>query len=185
MRPFKAIALDGHDAVGKTTFAKRLAIALGGTYVRPFGPPLGEALLLAQKSHQEEEIVKLGIQGIRGVARCASDNDLLVFDRCWITVLTLLSTSARKEFPREIPTIVCWANLSTTIDRLRARGEDVGLVESHEMYIKIYLELANEYGCPIVDTSLKSLDSAFAEVLGLAKRYISTAVSLSFSATVE
>ena len=64
-----------------------------------------------------------------------------------------------------IPTILCWADLPTTLARLAERDEPAESVARHEYYIARYKEIAEANGCPMVDTSHASEKTSTAEMV--------------------
>jgi hypothetical protein len=160
------LAVDGHDGSGKTTLAKRLASAVGGRYVRPYGPPFGDQLLLAQEGDRIREIAR---DAIDHVMRNALPAEVLIFDRLWITVLTLLPPDEWPEWPWQVPTAVCWADLPTTLLRLSGRLEPDRERVWHERYIELYKELAERFGCLWVPTHELSEEEALRHLVAWAQ----------------
>lgn len=78
--------------------------------------------------------------------------DLVVFDRSWLTVATLIPSEAIDRIAFKPPTALCWADLATTLKRLHARREDQEDERWHSGYIAQYLDIANRYGCPVIHT---------------------------------
>ena len=162
------LVLDGHDAAGKTTLARMVADSLGGRYVKPFDGTLGDMIIWLYGRQHFELADGLSRAAVAKMALDNSDASLLVFDRHWMSMFTLLPTSLRKGwFPLPV-TILCWADLPTTTQRLSDRGEDVGNPAEHEHFIQLYRDIANEFGVPSVDTSLESIEDSLATILRLA-----------------
>ena len=161
------LVLDGHDAAGKTTLAHMVANSLGGHYVKPFDGTLGDMIIwLYERNHFDlaDELSRTSIQ------KTVSDNldsSLLVFDRHWMSMFTLLPASLRKGwFPLPV-SILCWADLQTTTKRLSDRGEELGNPAEHYHFLQLYKEIAEEFAVPVVDTSLESTEDSLSRILRL------------------
>lgn len=164
------LVLDGHDGSGKTTLAVRLADALGAHYVRPFGPPAGERLLELSAQRLYEETLELGCQAVAQAAAAAPDRTR-VFDRHWMTVLSLLPEEYWDRFDPMPPTLLCWSDLETTIARLAERdgtSADAAAVREHEHYLDRYMRLADRFGQQVLRTDRLAPDEAFESARGWA-----------------
>ena len=160
------LALDGHDGAGKTTLARRLAAALDAPYVYPFSGAEGSRILAAAESggHAEAQRLASGLLH-RAVANPAP---VLVFDRHWMTLFTLLPESYWQAWQPLPATMLCWADLQTTMARLDARDEEPMPLDWHRRYVDRYAALASRFGCRVVRTDLLSEDEAAAHLLGWA-----------------
>lgn len=119
----KVLALDGHDAAGKTTLALRLASAVGARYVRPFGGDFGQKLMKAYKAGEHLETLSIGRQAISTQLEEARESDLLVMDRGWVTVATLVPRELfASRWQLWLPSVLLWCDETTTRGRLRARA---------------------------------------------------------------
>lgn len=153
------LAVDGHDGTGKTTLAMWLAKQVDGTYQRPFSGALGAALLNAANRGDVTQVIALGNEGIDTAISAAGDRRPIVLDRCWMTVASLVTwTEFSSAWKCWIPTILCWADLETTVSRLNQRAEEPETVESHRHYLRVYCELAERTDSRILRTDLNSLD---------------------------
>ena len=161
------LALDGHDGGGKTTIARRLAEEIGAAYVRPFGGPGGQKLLDDAAAGRFGEVSRAGKEMV--LAQEAARRDVLVFDRHWMTIFTLVGEEWWREWMPIPPTLLCWASLDTTLQRLGARGEDVTHVDEHAHYIDAYAGLAQRFGCEVIRTDRYSEDESLALALSWAK----------------
>jgi hypothetical protein len=145
------IALDGHDGSGKTSLASSLAYALSGLYIRPFAGAVGELLIWAVEVGEFAFASELAQKSVKKVL--ATDNSpILIFDRHWMTVFTLLPEEywpAWKPLPH---TTLCWANLDTTITRLHMRNETPLEPSYHNHYLQSYWHLGERFGCNILRT---------------------------------
>jgi thymidylate kinase len=158
MRPQRILVVDGHDASGKTTLARRLAAVLGAEYLRPFGGDVG-ARLLALAASDPEGATQHSMAAVASAADAATRN-VLVYDRHWMTVCTLVP---ERWWSRWLPiprTALCWADLNTTRTRLAARSEHDEFADEHERYLKLYRDLAERFGCMVVRTDQGSEDAS-------------------------
>jgi hypothetical protein len=157
------VALDGHDASGKTTLARRLAAALGGTPVRPFAGAAG-ARLLALAARDPEGAARFGWETI-ATAATEARGDALVFDRHWITVCSLLPALMWQPAVPLPPTALCWAALEPTLARLAQRDEPAEPVAEHVRYLASYEELGRRFHCLVVRTDQESEDQSLARLV--------------------
>ncbi|HNO71073.1 MAG TPA: hypothetical protein PKO16_04790 [Bacteroidia bacterium] len=157
------IALDGHDGSGKTTISKLVASTLKGIYVRPFAGSKGIALIEAADQEDYDLVLQIGNESIQDIYNQHS-NDLLIFDRHWMTVLSLVPENFWNKWLFFPPTILCWANLAITKQRLDERSEKKFDDAYHKNYLTIYKKLANQYGALIIDTSNKNTEQCLAEI---------------------
>ncbi|WP_221393712.1 hypothetical protein [Dyadobacter sp. NIV53] len=140
------ITLDGHDGSGKTTLANLLAKELGGIYVRPFAGLAGKKLIGLADQKDYENVVSFGYETVLGFVNSYS-NEILVFDRCWMTVFSLVPENFRHD-PRWFPlplTVLCYSDLDHTLLRLAQRTEEKFDVNYHQYYLDLYLELSREF----------------------------------------
>ena len=156
----RIVVLDGHDGAGKSSLCAHLAAKHGGHVIKPFNDSLGDLigwLWGRGRFVESEQVALLAIE--RELANAPSQG-LLFFDRHWLSLYTVLPEA---QFPRWEPrpfTILCWADLPTTIERLTARGEEVGDLDEHRHYIELYAILARRFDVPIVDTTRMTLSRA-------------------------
>lgn len=166
------IGIDGHDGTGKTTIAKSVAAQLGMSYVRPFGGRQGRDLSRAHESGDTEEVLRIGATALEQaiaaakVPGTAEVPGALILDRSWLTVASLMNDSIfHARWKLWIPTILCWADLPTTLARLAQRDEAKESLGTHRYYIDRYKSIAETNGCPIVDTSHASEAESAAEMV--------------------
>ena len=153
MRDPLILAVEGHDASGKTTLARDLAAAIDAAYVRPYGGDVGPRLLVDAAAGRSADVSRAGLEAVRDcIAR--STAPVLVFDRHWMTVFTLTHEADWEAWKPLPPTLLCWSDLATTLGRLGSRGENPGDVDEHAFYIAKYHELARRFRCEIVPTDI-------------------------------
>jgi hypothetical protein len=143
------LAIDGHDGAGKTTLARRLAEALGAAYLRPFAGPQGPELLAAHARGDLAAVDSIG-RGLIEQALAPYAGQTIVCDRHWMTVCSLLPEPRWAAWRPHPATLLCWADLATTLARLGQRDEPAQPAGYHERYLAIYRALAEWSGCAIV-----------------------------------
>ncbi len=163
------LALDGHDGSGKTTLAKQLATQLNGIYVRPYGKPVGVSFLGTAEQGDHKVAVSLATQAVSKLLKQHQGADAVVFDRCWLTVFTVVPEKFFVEWPFFVPTVLCWTNLDTTLARLATRNEHAYSVAWRRHYIELYLRLAKQFDCTVIDTSTSTIDESVERILVWAK----------------
>src|SRR5258708_5885980 len=141
------LAVDGHDGAGKTTLAIKLAERLRADYVRPFGGAAG-ARLVEMAARDPEGSVQFA-KGLVSEATDTARGDVLVFDRHWMTVSTLIPEALWDVWRPVPPTVLCWADLCSTLARLSERKEKEATIGEHSRYLRLYWDLANRFHCRI------------------------------------
>ena len=162
----RAIALDGHDGSGKSSVAAALAARGYGSVVKPFSAGLGDYIAHLWGNRHFAEADRAARFAVRAVSRVPGR---LIFDRHWLTMATVLPERYMKAWERP-KTVVCWADLPTTIERLRQRGEEIGDLDYHRFYLDEYRRIADRAGVAVVETtslSVAEAATAIAEILGL------------------
>ncbi|KGJ72226.1 hypothetical protein GY21_16860 [Cryobacterium roopkundense] len=167
------IGIDGHNGTGKTTIAQGVARALNASYQRPFAGEHGALLADANRAGDGEAVLRIGSSALTAAIRRNGPTRPIVLDRSWITVGSLLTD---EEFYDRwniwVPTILCWSDLPTTLERLGRRGEQTESADWHEHYIDRYRCMAEDRGCLIVNTGQCSDAEAIAEVVQAARRLL-------------
>ena len=121
----KILALDGHDAAGKTTLARQLAEAVGARYVRPFGGNSGRKLIEAYEAGRHLETLSIGHQSILSTLESVREGDRIVMDRGWVTVATLVPRHLfAANWVLWVPSTLLWCDEATTRARLLRRDKD-------------------------------------------------------------
>lgn len=161
------LVVDGHDGAGKTSIARRLD-PVYGRYVRPFGGTLGDFIAWLAYRQRWTDLNEVARAAVEQVVEANRDAQRLIFDRHWLSMFTLLPDGFRSAWYPVPHTVLCWADLSTTLRRLDERDEPAGDVGEHERFIALYRDLAARYRVPVVDTSRLTLDEGVAEVVRLA-----------------
>jgi hypothetical protein len=129
---------------------------LDAEYVRPFAGATGARLLELAKCDPGETV-----QFARSVVAKATEmarGDVLVFDRHWMTVCSLVPEPHWSVWTPIPATALCWADLSTTLARLAGRDEDEESVLEHRRYLRCYWDMAHRFHCFTVRTDQESED---------------------------
>ena len=159
------VGIDGHDGTGKTTIARNVAAQLRMSYWRPFGGRRGLDLTQASESGDTGEVLRIGAAALTQAIQSADGSGPVILDRSWLTVATLVDDrDFHDRWTLWIPTILCWADLPTTLARLARRDEPAESMTLHRYYIARYKEIAEVNGCAIVDTSHASEEESTAEM---------------------
>lgn len=158
------LAIDGHDGAGKTTMATLLAQATGGTYLRPFGGKTGAALIEHAAKKEYQQVADLGRAAIHQLLQ-ENDHDVLVFDRHWMTIFTLIPAAYWQDWLPVPPTTLCYAGISTTLQRLAIRTEETFDIDYHTGYMDQYLSLAKTFGANILRTDQHNQEACLAQLL--------------------
>jgi thymidylate kinase len=169
--PPVVLVLDGHDGVGKTTLAARLAKELNGQHLRPYSGTLGELFLWCGEGNDPDFANALALKSIQR-ARETAHARCLIFDRHWMTALSVLPERLWRAWQPVPPTTLCWVDIDETLRRLESRGEPRGSLEQHRHYLERYEQLARKFGCNILRTQARSEDESFAELLAWAQPYV-------------
>ena len=137
-----------------------LARSLGWVVARPFQGSVSDAFYssLAIGDHQTLHRVARAAVARKRAEHAAG----VVFDRHWLTMLTVLPRRFHAAWLPAPPTILCWADPTTTRARIDARGETCrNTSATHEHYCARFEELARRHRVPILDTSATITSKAF------------------------
>lgn len=159
------LAIDGHDGSGKTTLAKRLAAHLDAVYVRPYDKPTGEQFLDAAENGAHDVAWSIAETAVANILQIHHDARAIVFDRCWLTVFTVVPERFFHRWKYSMPTALCWCDLDTTLDRLSKRKEQHHPLSWHQHYIRLYRNLAKRMDCTIVNTNQLSIDESLIQLI--------------------
>jgi adenylate kinase family enzyme len=163
--------LDGHDGSGKTTLAARLAQYLGGVHVRPFSGNVGELFLWSIERGDFSFAGELARHAVEH-ALAKHDAPVLIFDRHWMTVFSVLPEAYWNAWEPLPPTTLCWASLETTLSRLAVRSDDEDRAYDHQHFLSVYRQLGQRFGSHVLDTSDLTPDESFEILLSWARRFI-------------
>jgi broad-specificity NMP kinase len=161
-RPY--LVFDGHDGCGKSTLAAAAAARLGCVVVKPFADTLGDHIAwlwrnrrFAEADHLARSSVERILDRYHGVR--------LVFDRHWATMFSVLPAEYRPGWGQLPPTVICRADTTTVMDRLRQRGEPEGDRAQHDHYDRVYVDLATlAHGALVLDTTRTPIAECIAKV---------------------
>lgn len=167
MRVKGIIGIDGHDGAGKTTLAKLLSAHLQASYIRPFGGIVGQNLMDAYEAGDHDRVLSVGESAIYQAIENADLNHLIVLDRAWLTVGSLVPKSLfLARWSLWTPSILCWSDLSTTLARLSIRqNEETEKREWHEHFLAVYFDLASKKNTQILRTDRADIDTNFDSLL--------------------
>lgn len=146
------VAVDGHDGSGKTTLALGLARRLQGVYARPFSGQTGKSFIEAAEGGGHEKAIEIAQTAVAKTVAREGHAKFIVLDRCWITVFSAIPDEYFNRWQDRVPTLLCWSDLTPTLDRLNRRAEPQASVHWHAHYIRRYADLAHKFECPIVRT---------------------------------
>ena len=159
------LVLDGHDGAGKTTLARLVAESLEGTYVNPFDGTLGDMLAWLCEEQRFDLADQLARASIQKIVNDHSGSPTLIFDRHWMSMFTLFPVELSSSWFPLPATVLCWADLETTISRLSSRGEDPSDAAGHQHFVQSYLRLAEQHSVPVVDITRESVRKSLARIL--------------------
>lgn len=147
------IAIDGHDGSGKTTISKLLAETIKGKYVKPFSGDIGDLIVWSSKNEKFQFLEDLAFNAIQHTIDNNSNEPILIFDRHWLSIASLLpSAKIDRQFIKPI-TFLCWANIDTTLERLFIRCDDQENAWDNKKYCDLYHKLGFENNAILIDTS--------------------------------
>jgi thymidylate kinase len=154
------LAIEGHDGSGKTSVAQRMAARIGAKYVKPYDGLLGDHIAWCWKNRRFDLAHAISRSAVERQIALNAGEKLLVFDRHWLTMFTVLPEVLWQEWSL-VPTILCWTSVESTRSRLLARGEvDEAMLDVHEYYCKLYRTIAEKYSIPVIDTTLNTVEES-------------------------
>lgn len=137
----------------------------------PFSGALGDRMLAAAVEGHPERTASIAHAAVaRSIDECPSS--VLVFDRHWMTVLTLVPEKFWEPWLPPPPTTLCWADVNTTIRRLDCRGEAKLSRGHHSYYIARYRNIAERFDCQVLSTVGMSETDSLARLIAWAQRYV-------------
>ena len=154
----KIIAIDGHDGVGKTTLAQLLAKRLNGTYIRPFANEFGSKLLELADNKNYDELIRFASNRFKQLYILYTDQTL-IFDRHWMTVLSLIPSNYWGRWQDFQDTILITVDdINTIKSRLSTRNEKTQDDDYHAKYLTIYENLAHHYNTLVIKSDVLNPD---------------------------
>ena len=147
------IAIDGHDGSGKTTISKLLAETIKGKYIKPFSNDIGDLITWSAKNDKIPFLEELAFNAIEYTIATNPDERILIFDRHWLSIATLLPENKILQSYLKPVTILCWANIETTTERLFIRNDNKDDVWDNQKFCDLYYKLGSENNALIIDTS--------------------------------
>ncbi len=160
------LALDGHDGSGKTTLSKLLAEKIGGVYIRPFAGDAGIELI---QHFEKKDYKKVSLFGYEMIKRHydSYNNEILVYDRHWMTVFSLLpETYWSDKLWNPLPaTTLCFSDLKGTLTRLKKRTEKSYEESYHAYYVDLYSKLAKKYHANILRTDVQDIETCLNKLI--------------------
>jgi hypothetical protein len=125
--------------------------------------------LRAAEGNDPERAIAIARSAIAAALARLPQADVIVFDRCWMTVFSAIPDDYFSDWGYRIPTILCWADFSTTIDRLGTRAEKNEAAEWHQYYLARYAYLARHFSCPVIRTDVSDEDTTLDVALAWAR----------------
>lgn len=163
------LVLDGHDASGKTTLAARLAAELGARHLRPFAGAVGRQFTSAANQGNFDAAAAIAHRAVEDSLAAATSN-VVIFDRHWMTVFSMLPEAYWHDWKPLPPTILCWADLATTLDRLQGRTQSEADDFDHPHYLTVYWQLARRFDCEILRTDKLGVEESLATALAWSRQ---------------
>lgn len=170
----RVVGIDGHDGAGKTTLSKLVASKLGGRYVRPFAGQAGIDLMAAYKEQNFARVLQVGDSALRAAMDAADETNLVVLDRSWMTVSSLVPRQLfAKEWANWIPSVLCWCDLQTTISRLNERADDPTEMEAyHANFLGVYLDCIEVHPSPVLRTDQDTVENTLVALQAIVHRLL-------------
>ena len=161
----KCIVFDGHDCSGKSTLAKLFVeVNPNAVYIRPFEKNIGELFWWLYTKKEYELANRLALNSVKK-AEEENIGKLLVFDRHWLTLFSILPQDYWGIWHPLPETILCWADPVNTSMRMKERGEKELYDGYNEYYCNYYIKLAKQFGVKVLNTSNKAQEEALGEIM--------------------
>ncbi len=169
----RIVVIDGHDGSGKTTLTTLIARRYGGVVARPFTGTVAQEFTRCFNADLFDELNRITLDAVQACLQAYQTVELLVFDRHWLTMLSVLPESLHNRWLPHPATVMTWADPETTYKRLCARGETVrNSLEYHEQYCAVFRELAHRHSIPVIDTGRLTEEEALHTVKQLAEQLL-------------
>jgi thymidylate kinase len=160
----KVISIDGHDGVGKTTLCQLLTKQLNGIYVRPFGGVVGTDIIQLAEEEKYNDLLELATTTMQDLYS-KDQNTLLIFDRHWITIFSLLPKSYWQQWHDFPKTFLVTASLTTIKQRLTDRVEKQFSDTYHTFYLETYLAIAKKFHCTCLSSDKQTPEQLCATII--------------------
>lgn len=146
----KVLIIDGCDATGKTSVAKRIATLTGATYVKPF-ERVDTTLIWLHKNGYYKQFVDLAETMLTHWFTQYPDEDL-VLDRGWMTISAIAGSKCSDRFGQDILNVLLVSDMGTLVRRHNDRGEEfcIKFMTNFQSEIK---NLAEKFDVFTIDTS--------------------------------
>jgi cytidylate kinase len=168
------LVLDGHDGSGKSTLARKLSERIAGDYVRAFSGAEGEAMLEAAEAGRYAAASRLARRMLARALKGSGARRPKVLDRHWMTVFSLVPEEYWDDWLPLPPTVLCFADLKTTLVRVSSRDEAQPPRAWHVHYLRRYRDMARRFHVPILRTDRLSKDESLEWLSDWASRHLSS-----------
>jgi thymidylate kinase len=162
------IAVEGYDAVGKTTLSRRIAELRCGLYIRTYGEVGAKVRRLHEAGHLLEAN-QIALNAAADHVRRAPPDIPLIFDRHWMTIIAFTSTRYLDLWLPRPQTVLCVCDPEIIEARLKARGEDC-VLEKVAHYSQRFDQIAKTLSVPLIDTGRLDTENALDRALWLFDR---------------
>lgn len=162
------LVVDGFDGSGKTTLATALGHHLGAPVARPFTGPVAQSFAAHFDAGRFQELHRCTRDAVDGAVASLGPAPKVVFDRHWLTLLSVLPPDLWEGWLPPPPTVMTWAPPEVTFQRLTLRGETRrNTLAYHQEWCARFLDLARRFQVPVLDTSRLSRDQVLERALAL------------------
>lgn len=146
-----AIAIDGHNATGKSSVCQLIAARHSRRVLRPYSGTNGEITMSLLSDGNMRELMNF-----RGtVDSWAMKTRQSVVDRSWASTLSLVPKFLWWDVDTEwvSRTVILTCDVETALCRLHDRGRNLWTEKEHREYVATFQEIAKLYGIRTIDTS--------------------------------